>query len=197
MQLHNLAQLIQYCRQGDALAWEQLVREYQPRIFGLAYYFLRNSFEAQECTQEAFIKVFRGLAGFQGSADEFVPWMLTITRNCCLDRLRTSKRKMGGEEKVKQELQLEDAKSEGPEELLNKEQIQSRKREEIYSVLDQFSEESREIILLKDIQGLKNEAVATMLDISLGTVKSRSSRARIKLAKALAGLNADECMGQV
>lgn len=173
------------------------MREYQPRIFGLAHYFLRNSSEAQDCTQEAFIKIFRGLAGFQGSADEFVPWMLAITRNSCLDRLRSSKRKAGGKEKIKQELQIDDGKTEGPEELLNQEQSRSRKREEIYLVLDQFSEESREIILLKDIQGLKNETVATMLDISIGTVKSRSSRARTKLAKALAGLHADECMGQV
>tara|TARA_B110000305_G_C19008413_1_gene433755 strand:- start:23 stop:259 length:237 start_codon:yes stop_codon:yes gene_type:complete len=73
LQLHNLAQLIQHCRQGDTLAWEQMVREYQSRIFGLAHYFLGNSSEAQDYTQEAFIKIFRGLAGFQGTADEFVP----------------------------------------------------------------------------------------------------------------------------
>jgi len=193
--LQHLGQLIQHCKRGDALAWEQMVREFQPRILGLAYYFLRDRSEAEDCTQEAFIKIHRGLAGFQGSVDEYVPWMLKIARNCSLDRLRSTKRKVLGDRRVEQELLVDVSNVEGPEAALSTQQSQLHKRERIYSVLDQFSEESREIILLKDIQGLKNEAVAKMLDISIGTVKSRSSRARTKLAKALSSLSNDECRG--
>ena len=192
-QLLDLQEIIHQCQQGNALAWEHLVRGQQSRIYGLAYYFLKNSAEAEDVTQEVFIKVYKGLSGYRGNAEEFLPWMLAIGRNSCLDRLRARKRR-DSVEMPEQEFESQPAVNDetvenSPESLLGDQQIKNSRKQQIYAVLDQFNEQNREIILLKDIQGLKNEDVANILNVSVGTVKSRSSRARIKLAKALSHLS--------
>lgn len=182
--MEPIQQLISDCQAGNAQAWEQLVREYQSRVFAVAVYYLKDREEASDVTQEVFIKVYNRLDGFRNEADAFLPWLLSITRNSCIDRLRKQKR----ESRLDSEIRLNTAEdtvvNQGPEQYLANEQHQAL----IYAALDEFSQQNREVVLLKDIQGLKISEVAEILSMSEGTVKSRSNRARIKLGKIVARL---------
>ncbi len=176
--------LLNRCRAGDALAWEALVRRYQARIYGLAFYYLRDPEEARDCAQEIFVRIYQGL---DSCADDrtFTPWMLTMGRNCCIDRLRRqAKRPLSTDELNPWERSPRD-EGPNPEETL----AADTRRRLIYRALEKLSLQSREIIVLKEIQGLKFREIATMLGLPIGTVKSRSGRARIELAKAVVALD--------
>jgi RNA polymerase sigma-70 factor (ECF subfamily) len=183
--LHNLEQTIRECQQGNALAWEALIKHYQGKVYGMAYHILRERGAAEDATQETFIKVYRRIKTFRSEQNSFLPWLLTIARNCCIDRLRKLKTRMKHETDTGGTPADVAVESDGPE-------ISSSERQRkqlLYQALDQFSQENRDVLLLKDIQGLKTEEVAEILSMPVGTVKSRSNRARIKLAKMLSSLN--------
>ena len=82
--------LLLRCRQGDAPAWEALVRRYQARIYGFALHYLRDREEARDTAQEIFIKMYQHMDGVRDGGS-FLPWMLRLTRNCCIDRVRSRK----------------------------------------------------------------------------------------------------------
>jgi RNA polymerase sigma-70 factor (ECF subfamily) len=185
--LQDLEDIIQRCQQGNALAWETLIRQQQARVYGVACYFLRNPDEAKDATQEAFLKLYKGLKSFRGTGTDFTPWMLSIARNCCIDRLRRAQTRTRYEDQLKQTPMYSQHKDQNPEVQMGEDQ----RKQLIYQALDQFSELNREIILLKDIQGLKNEDVAQILSLPVGTIKSRSSRARLKLAQTISELSED------
>jgi len=174
--------LLQRCRAGDALAWEALVRRYQSRIYALAFYYVRDREEARDLAQEIFVRVYKGLKSCAGD-DHFMAWMLTMGRNCCIDRLRRLK-KRGPDADVDGEDQELPARGPDPEQELQSE----ARRRLLYRALDKLGRQSREIILLKEIQGLKFQEIADMLGLPLGTVKSRYSRARLDLADAVVAL---------
>ena len=177
----ELQQMIEDCQAGDARAWERLVREYQARVFAVAVYYLKDREEATDVTQEVFIKVYNRLESFRNEQDSFLPWLLSIARNACIDRFRKQKL----EQRLGDELsQQGDLSAPGPEQFLQEEQHRAL----IYAALDEFSQRNRDVVLLKDIQGLKISEVAEILNMSEGTVKSRSNRARVKLAKILSRL---------
>ncbi len=176
----DVTTLIARCRQGDALAWEALVRGYQGRILGLARHYMRDPEEARDVAQEIFIRVYERLDSFQGG-EKFVPWMLSLARNCCIDRLRRIKVRT-----PEHAVPIEDdpqIPAEGPN---AEQQAQSGESHELlYAALDKMTETNREIILLKEIQGLKIEEISTILSVPIGTVKSRSNRARNELARRI------------
>jgi RNA polymerase sigma-70 factor (ECF subfamily) len=176
----DVTTLIARCRRGDALAWEALVRAYQGRIFGLARHYLRDPEEARDVAQEIFIRIYQRLDTFQGDA-KFVPWMLSLARNCCIDRLRRNKVRTP-EHSVPVEDEPHIA-AEGP--TVEDQVATGEKHTLLYAALENMSDTNREIILLKEIQGLKIEEIATMLAVPVGTVKSRSNRARSDLARRI------------
>ncbi len=180
----DIQQLISDCQAGDAQAWECLVRDFQSRVFATAVYYLKDREEATDATQEVFIKVYNRLDGFRNEADAFLPWLLSITRNSCIDRLRKQKLDNRLESDLQVNTEVASTVSHGPEQFIEDEQ----QRALIYAALDEFNQLNREVVLLKDIQGLKISEVAEILDMSEGTVKSRSNRARIKLGKIIARL---------
>ena len=87
MGLTDVSTLLERCRQGDDLAWEALVRRYQGRVYSVAYHYMRNADEARDMAQEIFIRIYERLNTFQGGAG-FLSWMLSLSRNACVDRLR-------------------------------------------------------------------------------------------------------------
>lgn len=181
----DLGQTITQCQRGNPLAWEALVKQHQSRVYGLSYFYLRNRVDAQEATQDIFIKVFHGLRSFEGGAEEFLPWLLAIARNCCLDRLRALQvrnRYEGAYETMQASI---GNAVESPETIAARDQQQRM----LYQALSEIEDTNRDILLMKDIQGLKLEQVAEILAIPVGTVKSRSNRTRIDLAKRLTQLN--------
>ena len=86
----DLAGLLERCRRGDELAWELLVRQFQGRIYGVAYHYVGNSEDARDLAQEIFVRIYQKL-GQLPDADAFLPWSIRITRNACIDHLRRRK----------------------------------------------------------------------------------------------------------
>ncbi len=181
----DLGQTITQCQRGNPLAWEALVKQHQARVYGLSCFYLRNRVDAQEAVQDIFIKVFHGLQSFKGGGEEFLPWLLAIARNCCLDRLRAV-RVRNHYEDAYETMQVRIGNAvESPETIAARDQQQRM----LYQALSEIDGTSRDILVLKDIQGLKLEQVAEILAIPVGTVKSRSNRTRIDLVKRLTQLH--------
>jgi len=176
----NLETLLDKCRQGDDLAWEALVRRYQGRVFSVSLHYMRDREEARDTAQEVFIKLYRSLNTLR-SGEAFLPFLIRMTRNCAIDRIRRLKSRT-----PEQSIPVE----EGPEIVAHQptpeeNTLRRWRKGLLYRALDELSEQSREVILLKDIQELKLSEIADLLALPLGTVKSRSHRARIELAEAI------------
>ncbi len=173
----EVATLVERCREGDDLAWEALVRRFQGRVYAVAFHYMRNAEEARDMAQEVFIRVYQRLDSFHGG-EGFLAWMLSVTRHACIDRLRRQRARPPAEDLCTERgLELE-AEGPTPEEASDAE---AHKRL-LYRALAGMKEDNREMILLKEIQGLKFEEIARMLALPIGTVKSRSNRARVELA---------------
>lgn len=180
----DLATLVERCRRGDNLAWEAFVRRFQARIYGLAYHYLRDSEEARDLAQEIFVQVYRKLDTFREN-ENFVPWMLRVGRNLCIDRLRRIKARPPADDITLDEgVEIADANP-TPEDSANTE----GRRLLVHRALGGISEKHREVILLKDIQGLKLDEIAELLSEPVGTIKSRSNRARVELATRIRAID--------
>ncbi|MDP1830418.1 MAG: RNA polymerase sigma factor [Geothrix sp.] len=172
--------LLQRVGAGDELAWEAFVRQHQGRIFGLAYHYLGHAEDARELAQEAFVQIYRNRHSLPDDSG-LVPWMLCITRNLCMDLFRRRKARPPTWDIPVEELGHLAAPDGDPEQQLHD---QSRK-ELVHRALRELTDLNREMILLKDIQGLTLDEIAGLLGIPLGTAKSRSNRARLELAEKL------------
>jgi RNA polymerase sigma-70 factor (ECF subfamily) len=181
--LADVTSLVERCRQGDPLAWEALVRQFQTRVYGVAYHYLHDPEEARDLAQDVFVKVYRRLDSFVGEA--FLPWLLRLTRNGAIDRLRRIKaRPPASDVPVEDSVQLP-APGPTPETAW----VSDMQKQLVHKAMGRLSDKNREIILLKEIQGLHLEEIARMLGVSIGTVKSRSHRARLELAKHVVELD--------
>jgi len=182
----DIAVILMRCRNGDPLAWEALVRQYQSRIYGIAFHYLANAEDARDLAQEIFVRVYQNL-GACTDVDAFLPWMIRIARNAAIDHLRRRKARAHDRRvALDQVADLADQRP-SPEEAS---MAGSRKRL-IHRALQELSELNREIILLKEIHGLQLDEIASLLDIPLGTAKSRSNRARIELARKVMALSSE------
>jgi RNA polymerase sigma-70 factor (ECF subfamily) len=171
--------LLERCRKGDSLAWEALVRQYQSRIYGLAFHYVRDAAEARDLAQEIFIQVYSRLDKFSG--DAFVPWLLRLARNRAIDHLRRRKARPPADDVViDEQTQLADH-SESPEDAW----VNDRRKQLVHRAIGEMTDQNREMILLKEIQGMNFKEIAEMLQVPLGTVKSRSHRARLELADTI------------
>ena len=180
MTIMELDTLLARCRQGDDLAWEALVRQHQGRVYAVAYHFMRDREEARDVAQEIFIKIYRGL-GSMREGDRFLPWMLRLARNCCVDRLRRLKVRTPAFEVPVEEAPQIVAAEPTPEDS----SLAGARHGMLYRAIAKLGEKNREMILLREIQELKLEEIAEMLGLPIGTVKSRSHRARLELAKVV------------
>ncbi|HEU4952443.1 MAG TPA: sigma-70 family RNA polymerase sigma factor [Holophagaceae bacterium] len=177
----ELEQLIPWVRRGDELAWEAFVRRFQGRVFALAHHYTDDPEDARDLAQEVFVKVYRNLHALP-DADGCLPWLLRITRNACLDHLRRMKaRPTFGEVPVEELAGLRTTELD-PEAA----HLDAARKAEVHRALGELTDLNREILLLKEIQGLSVEEVAAILEVPVGTVKSRSHRARLELAEKLA-----------
>jgi RNA polymerase sigma-70 factor (ECF subfamily) len=178
----DLELLLTRCRQGDALSWEALVRRYQARVYGFALHYLRDHEEARDAAQEVFIKMYRHLNGFR-DGQAFLPWLLRLARNCCIDRIRSRKARPLDLTVTTEGVERASTDA-SPEQSV----LEDARRSLLHRALATLTVTSRQIVLLKDIQELQLVEISTRLGLPLGTVKSRSNRARSELAKAVRSL---------
>ena len=177
--------IVQQVLKGDANAFEELVLEYEKKVYNVALRILGNSEDAADMTQEAFIKAYNSLSGFRGDS-KFSVWLTRIVSNLCLDFLRSRSRRptvsLSVEDDGGDDVQLDIAdNSQSPELLLER----SLTRESVRRGLKALPEDYREILLLREIQGLSYDEIAAVLNIEVGTVKSRIFRGRKKLCDYL------------
>lgn len=176
----ELSVLLELVRRGDELAWEAFVRRFQGRIYGLAYHYVSHAEDARDLAQEVFIRIYQNLLQVPDE-DGLLPWMLRITRNACIDHLRRRKARPPLGDIPVEDLYGLAAATQNPEE----QQLEAARKTAVHRALQELTQLNREMILLKEIQGLPMEEIATMLEVPLGTVKSRSNRARLELAQKL------------
>ncbi len=170
---------------GDVNAFEQLMNAHEKTVYNLALRALGNPQDAEDLTQEAFLKAYRSLSSFRGDS-KFSVWLYRIVSNLCLDYLRARSRRPA------QSLTVEDDEGEVgeleiPDEHFSPEKLLDRKltRESVQRGLASLPDDARQILLLRELKGLSYEEIADVLDLEPGTVKSRIFRARKKLCAFL------------
>jgi RNA polymerase sigma-70 factor, ECF subfamily len=169
--------LIRRFKGGDRPAFEELLRKYQDRIYNLCRYMLQDAEEAQDAAQDTFLKSYAALKNFKPDAT-FYTWLYRIGVNTCLDHKRKFR-----PEPFKDESQAEAFPSSEPS---PERRYQSKEiGQAIQRALEQLSKKSRMVIVLKEVEGLSYEEIAEVLKTSIGTIKSRISRAREELRKLL------------
>jgi RNA polymerase sigma-70 factor (ECF subfamily) len=179
-----LIPLIGRCRAGDELAWEAFVRQAQGRVYALAYSYLNDREEARDLAQEIFIRLYETRDRWPDDS-EFVPWLIHVARNRSVDYLRRRKARVLSSALPEEHFAAVADAGEGPEE----QAVAASRRSLLRAALGRISAISREILMLRDIQGLSVDQVSTLLGVPEGTVKSRASRARVELAEQVVGLS--------
>ena len=184
-------QLVKRAQAGDKQAFGALVRTYQRRIFRLAMGMVRNEDDALDIAQETFVKAHRNLDRFKGDA-AFYTWLYRIAKNLCIDHLRKRRGEqveyddgVGRDDAAQGDTLGLDApsKRDGPSKRL----MNSELGAQLHAALQTLSEDHREILLLREVEGLSYEELAETLEIKKGTVMSRLFHARKKMQAALAG----------
>ena len=179
------SRIVQKVIRGDVNAFETLVLAYEKSVYNIALRMTGNSEDASDMTQEAFIKAYNSLQAFRGDS-KFSVWLYRIATNVCLDFLRSRSRRptvsLSMEDNDGDEVQLDVAdESQSPELLLDRQMT----RESVRRGLDTLTPEYRQILLLREIQGLSYDEISQALGLEVGTVKSRIFRARKKLCAFL------------
>lgn len=176
-------ELIQAARKGDDSAFEELVRAYEKRVYHLALRMCGNADDAYEIAQEAFLGAWKGMRFFRGDSS-FSTWIYRLTSNAAIDFLRRQRRQGGGDNVSLDDedtfLEVADT-SPSPHQQAEGMEL----RQALAKGLLSLSAEHRQVLLLRELQGLTYEEIAASLDLDLGTVKSRIARGREKLRKYL------------
>jgi RNA polymerase sigma-70 factor (ECF subfamily) len=177
------ASLVDRCLSGDDAAWEELVRAHTRRVYGLCYRFTGKDSEAQDLTQEVFLRVFRTLKSFRSDEGSFVTWLSRLTRNLLIDHYRRTRQDRVTDSIEDQLPVLEERPTVGarPDSALAGREA----GELLQGALQKLSPELRETVILRDLQDLEYREIALVLKVPEGTVKSRLNRGRAELARIL------------
>jgi RNA polymerase sigma-70 factor, ECF subfamily len=178
--------LVQRCLSGDATGWEELVRLHTRRVYALCYRFTGREAEAQDLTQEVFLRVFRTLGSYRSAEGSFVTWLTRLGRNLLIDHYRRTKQDRVTEPIEDQLPTLEQSDYAGQASMQPDRLLAGREASEVLQVaLAKLSPELRETVVLRDLQELEYREIADVLKIPEGTVKSRLNRGRAELARLL------------
>jgi RNA polymerase sigma-70 factor (ECF subfamily) len=173
--------LIERCLQGDQLAWDAIVRQYWRKVFNVAYKFVGKHDEAEDLTQDIFLKLFKSLDTFDRRAN-FQTWLISVSRNLCIDHYRSVRKERETIDRDVDAGDLSPVSAEiGPYASLE----QSDRRALLRQALDQLAPTLRSAVLLRDIQELSYQEIAEQLHLPEGTVKSRINRGRLELARQI------------
>jgi RNA polymerase sigma-70 factor (ECF subfamily) len=181
--------IVRRCMDGDSGAWAEMVRTHHKRVYGLCYRFTGNVADAEDMTQDVFLKIYSNLSSFDTTRGSLQVWITTMTRNLLVDNFRRTKNlRVTGSldqgwdntEELKPVDRLTSAAL-SPHESAAKKELAKMVQE----ALARVSVELREAVILRDLQDLDYKEIAQVLGIPEGTVKSRISRGRAELARLL------------
>ena len=176
-------QLVERCLSGESAAWEDLVRVHSRRVYSICYRFTGSDQEAQDLTQEVFLRVFRSLKSFRAGEGSFTVWLSRLSRNLLIDHYRRTKLDRATDLIEEQLPMLEEktamiSRTEG--------MVAGREASELLQgALQKLSPELRETVILRDLEELEYREIAHVLNVPEGTVKSRLNRGRAELARIL------------
>jgi len=175
--------LIAECLQGRTAAFGELVRRYQDRLFNTVHRLVDNAEDAQDVVQDAFLNAYQSLGSFKGDS-QFFTWLYRIAVNTAISMKRKQRvvyslRGARGEEGSSEP--LDPSEFSRPEHAVEKAELERR----VQGALNRLSPEHRAVLVLKDIDGQKYEAMAEILGVPIGTIRSRLHRARIELREIL------------
>jgi RNA polymerase sigma-70 factor (ECF subfamily) len=188
------AALVRRCILGDASAWEELVRQQNRRIYNICYRFTGSPSDAEDLTQEVFIRLYRTLGSYEPDRGAFTTWLTTLTRNLLVDHFRRTRQERitdsidaapaGDEDAPSLSERLED---EGPS---PQARLASKETQRLVQLaLQRVSPDLREAVILRDLQDMDYKDIASALKVPEGTVKSRINRGRAELARVLSRIN--------
>jgi RNA polymerase sigma-70 factor (ECF subfamily) len=173
--------LIEQCLAGDQAAWEQIVRQNWRKVFNVAYKFVGKHDEAEDLTQDIFLKIFKALASFDRRAN-FQTWIISISRNLCIDHYRSVRKER---QTIARDVDSNDlqpvATERGPYAQAEHQDLRAQLRQ----ALETLPVTLRTAVVLRDLQELSYQEIADRLGLPEGTVKSRINRGRIELAHQL------------
>jgi RNA polymerase sigma-70 factor (ECF subfamily) len=174
----DAAEFLRRLKAGEARAFEELVRAYQHRVFAVALRMLGNAGEAEEIAQEVFLRAHRALSEFRGDA-KLSTWLYTIASRLCLNHLGSGERSatLFGEERLTR-LRYEAG---GPDAIVEQTELEAA----LHRAIAELPDERRIVVVLRDLEGLSYEEIATALELPTGTVRSRLHRARLDLKDKL------------
>ena len=175
--------LVKRCLAGESSAWESLLQAHTRKIYNLCYRFTGRPSEAEDLTQEVFIKIFQTLQTFDEVQGTFTTWLNRVARNHLVDHYRRTRKDRLTSSIDEDAGQIEERPSqiEGP-----MARVESRERRELLqAALDRLSPDMREAVILRDLQDLEYEEISQVLAVPVGTVKSRINRGRLELARVL------------
>lgn len=175
--------LVERCLRGDEAAWETLVRTHTRRVYGFCYRFTGKDSEAQDLTQEIFLRVFRSIKSYRSDEGAFATWLARLSRNLLIDHYRRTKQDRATESIEEQLPMIEErtAASAQPERMLAGREAS----EALQAALERLSPDLREAVILRDLQEMEYREIAEVLKVPEGTVKSRINRGRGELARVL------------
>jgi len=183
------SQIVRRCMDGDSGAWAELVRTHHRRVYGLCYRFTGNAADAEDLTQDVFLKIYSNLSSFDMARGSLQVWITTMTRNLLVDNFRRTRNQRAtgsldeGWDETDEMRPVDRLVSHGtsPHEAAAQKELAKM----VQSALSQVSAELREAVILRDLQDLDYKEIAQVLAIPEGTVKSRISRGRAELARLL------------
>jgi len=175
--------LVERCLKGDDSAWEDMVKTHSRRVYALCYRFTGRDSEAQDLTQEVFLRVFRSLKSFRSGEGCFVVWLARLTRNLLIDHYRRTRLERATDS-IEDQLPLLEER--GTSASRADGMLAGREASELLQgALGKLSPELRETVILRDLEDLEYREIAQVLKVPEGTVKSRLNRGRAELARIL------------
>jgi RNA polymerase sigma-70 factor, ECF subfamily len=176
-------QLVERCLGGEEVAWEELVKVHTRRVYSICYRFTGSDHQAQDLTQDVFMRVFRSLKSFRSGEGSFAVWLSRLTRNLLIDHYRRTKLERASDS-IEDQLPLLEEKTAaiGRTEGM----LAGREASEmLQAALQKLSPDLRETVILRDLEELEYREIAQVLKVPEGTVKSRLNRGRAELARVL------------
>jgi RNA polymerase sigma-70 factor (ECF subfamily) len=183
-------ELIERIKKGETKYFAEIINKYKKVVFGHTYNFLRNKEEAEDATQEIFVSVFNNLGHFRGDS-KLSTWIYRITVNTCKNKLKQLKRlkanfneefyEDGAEEKESMVNLIKEKEEKEPDKAFVSDEV----RKTVYGRIDELTEEQKQVILLRDVDGLSYDEIGSILKLSVSAVKSKLFRARENLREKL------------